>query len=212
MGDDGEISEALYNLSFPLMYSGEIDAAEENLKESLRLSEGIERKIGVGRAYWGLGEIAVFRQQWQEVVDWNLRAADEFLAIDAPFDLGWSWFMVAHGYTKENQSDEAEPYLERTLEIFAATTDLSALTLIFEALSLAALRREDRGRAARLIGAAHRLKADTGVAITELDVNQFPEMVEFLNQRSDSDETAYQEGYGNTVEEAVAYARGEASV
>jgi hypothetical protein len=37
-------------------------------------------------------------------------------------------------------------------------------------------------------------------------------MVEFLNQRSDSDETAYQEGYGCTVEETVAYARGEASV
>lgn len=212
VGDDADISEALYNLSFPLMYSGDIDGAEECLRESLRLSERIERKIGVGRAYWGLGEIAVFRQQWPEVVDWNKRAAEEFLALDAPFDLGWSWFMVAHGHAKENQSDAAEPYLERTLEIFAATTDLSALTLIFEALSLAALRREDRARAARLIGAAHRLKADTGVAITELDVNQFPEMVEFLNQRSDSDETAYQEGYGCTVEETVAYARGEASV
>jgi predicted ATPase/class 3 adenylate cyclase len=209
IGDNDDIAEALYNLSFPLLYSGELDRAEEFFRESLRLSERSERKIGVGRAYWGLGEVAVFRQHWADAVTWTKRAADEFMALDAPFDLGWSWFMIAHSYAKDDKSDEAEPYLERCLEIFAASTDLSALALIFEALALAALRRGDRVRAARMAGAGHRLSADTGVSITEVDINQFAEMVEFLDQRSDSDEAAYQEGYGYTVEEAVAYARGE---
>jgi predicted ATPase/class 3 adenylate cyclase len=210
VGDDDDIAEALYNLSFPLMYAGDLDRAEENFNESLRLSEGSGRKIGVGRAYWGLGEIAVFRQQWADAITWNTRAADEFMALDAPFDLGWSWFMLAHSYAKDNRSDEAEPFLERCLEIFAATTDVSALALIFDALSLAALRRGDRVRAARMAGAGHRLSADTGVNISEVDVNQFPEMVEFHAQRSDSDEAAYQEGYGYSVEEAITYAGGEA--
>jgi hypothetical protein len=48
------------------------------------------------------------------------------------------------------------------------------------------------------------------VSISEVDINQFAEMVEFLNHRSDSDEAAYQEGYGYTVEEAITYARGGA--
>jgi hypothetical protein len=61
-----------------------------------------------------------------------------------------------------------------------------------------------------MAGAGHRLSADTGVNISEVDVNQFPEMVEFLAQQSESDEAAYQEGYGYTVEEAITYARGEA--
>jgi non-specific serine/threonine protein kinase len=210
IGDDDDVSEALYNLSFPLMYAGDLDRAEEFFKESLRLSERSGRRIGVGRAYWGLGEIAVFRQHWADAVTWNKRAAEEFMALDAPFDLGWSWFMLAHSFAKDNRAGEAEPYLERCLEIFAATTDVSALALIFDALSLAALRRGDRVRAARMAGAGHRLSADTGVSISEVDVNQFPEMVEFLAQRSDSDEAAYQEGYGYTVEEAITYARGGA--
>jgi tetratricopeptide (TPR) repeat protein len=193
------------------MYSGEIDAAEELLRESLRLSEGVDRKVGIGRAYWGLGEIAVFTQRWQEVVDWNLRAAEEFLAIDAPFDLGWSWFMVAHAYLKDNMSDKAAPYLERALDIFAASKDLSALTLVFDALSLVAVKRDDRARAARLIGAADRLKADTGVAITEVEANQFPGMEEFRNGMLESDEAAYEEGRRYTVEEAIACARGAVS-
>jgi tetratricopeptide (TPR) repeat protein len=210
VGDDDDVAEALYNLGFPLMYAGELDRAEENFNESLRLSERRGRKIGVGRAYWGLGEIAVFREQWADAVTWNKRAADEFIALDAPFDLGWSWFMIAHSFAKDHRSEEAELYLERCLDIFAATTDVSALALIFDSLSLAALRRGDRVRAARMAGAGHRLSADTGVNISEVDTNRFPEMVEFLAHRSDAEEAAYQEGYGYTIEEAITYARGEA--
>lgn len=210
VGDDDDVAEALYNLGFPLMYAGELDRAEEYFNESLRLSESRGRKIGVGRAYWGMGEIAVFRQQWADAVTWNKRAADEFIALDAPFDLGWSWFMIAHSFAKDHRSEEAELHLERCLDIFAATTDLSALALIFDSLSLAALRRGDRVRAARMAGAGHRLSADTGVNISEVDTNQFPEMVEFLAHRSDAEEAAYQEGYGYTIEEAISYARGEA--
>ncbi|MGF1616784.1 MAG: hypothetical protein ACFCU2_03090 [Acidimicrobiia bacterium] len=206
-GEGGDVSEALYNMSFPLMYSGDVDGAEEVLEESLEISQRIGRRMGIGRAYWGLGEIAVFRQQWPDVVTWNLRAADVFDSLDAPFDLGWSWFMVAYGYSSQNLSDDAEPYLERCLEIFAGTTDVSALALVFEALSLVALRNGDTTRASRLVGAAHRIKADTGVAITELEINQNPEAQEFLRDMSEADRASYEEGLHYTIEEAVGYAR-----
>lgn len=206
-GDDADISEALYNMSFPLMYTGDVDGAEKLLEESFEISERIERRMGIGRAYWGLGEIAVFREQWPKVVDWNLRAAEVFETLDAPFDLGWSWFMAAHGYSKQNLPEEAAPYLERCLEVFASTTDVSALTLVFEALSLVALRRGNLARAGRLVGASHRIKADTGVAIAEVEINQYPEAKQFLQKMSDADQAAYQEGFGYTIEEAIAYAR-----
>ncbi|MEX1093731.1 MAG: adenylate/guanylate cyclase domain-containing protein [Acidimicrobiia bacterium] len=206
-GEEGDVSDALYNMSFPLMYSGDVDGAEKLLEESLEISQRIGRRIGIGRAYWGLGEIAVFRQQWTKSVEWNLRAVEVFDSLDAPFDLGWSWFMAAHGYSKQNLPEEAAPYLERCLEVFAGTTDVSALALVFDALSLVALRRGDTARAGRLVGAAHRIKADTGVAIVEVEINQYPEAQEFLREMSEADHAAYQEGLGYTIEEAIAYAR-----
>lgn len=115
--------------------------------------------------------------------------------------------MAAHGYSKQNLPEEAAPYLERCLEVFASTTDVSALTLVFEALSLVALRRGNLARAGRLVGASHRIKADTGVAITEVEINQYPEAKQFLEEMSGADQAAYQEGFGYTIEEAIAYAR-----
>lgn len=209
LGDEAEISEALYNLSFPYGYAGDVDKANELLNESLEICRRIGRKVGVGRAYWGLGNMAGFVSDWAGLISYSHLAAEEFAALDVPFDLGWAWFMVAHGHLKSDQPEHAEEYLLRALEIFGAVTDLSGLALVFEALAFVALKRGDRSRAARLGGSAHRIRADTGIAITEIEINRFAEIVEFLENRDEATEAAYQEGRGFSTEEAVAHARGE---
>ena len=50
LGSDRGVAEALYNLSFPMSYSGEIAEAQELLAESLQLSEQTGWKLGEGRA------------------------------------------------------------------------------------------------------------------------------------------------------------------
>lgn len=208
-GNDVDVAEALYNHSFPLAYSGDVEYARRQLEESLELSQGQGRRIGVGRALWGLGQVETFNENWDAVLELNTRAAEELSGIDAPFDLGWAWFVIAHAHQKAGRSDQAVPFLRKALDIFEQTRDVSALTLLFEAFSLAALRHGDGGTSARLLGASNRLKADTGVSITEVEVNQFSDMIEFMEHRDAVFDAAYEEGLGYSIDEAIALARGD---
>lgn len=210
-GSEAEVAEALYNMSFPLAYAGDLDGAEQLLKESLSISDRIGRRIGVGRAYWGLADFEGFREDWDSLIRLSLQAAAEFENLDAPFDLGWAWFMVAFGHLRKGESAEASGYLVRAVDIFAAVEDLSALTLLFESLGVVALRGGDEVWAAKLAGAAHRLKADTGVSIGETSQSQFPEFVEFLGDADEVVKAAYDEGRALSLEEGIDLARATGS-
>lgn len=211
--DDAEISEALYNLSFALGYDSDIDQAEALLRESLELSEGIGRTIGVGRAHWGLANMGAYREDFSPVIDHLERAIEVFTGIDAPFDLGWAHFMLAHSRFKMAETEGVfEPEL-RALEIFAAVDDLSALVLILELLSALMLSLRQDDRAAYFAGAAQRIKENTGVAIGDVDLNQYEQMSEFLEGIDLSTDLYphFLEGYNAPLDEVVAAARGTLS-
>mgnify|MGYP002623042571 FL=1 len=203
-GSEEELADALYNMAFPLLYAGEQSQAESLLQQSLTLNQKLGREIGIGRALWGLGDAASFREDWEEVIELTQKAAERFDGLDAPFDQGWSWFMIAHGHLKAGRAPEAEPFLLKALQLFAVSTDLSGLILVFESLSYVAFTRGELTRCARLAGAAHRIKADTGISIAEVEQNQFSDLVDFIANRDEVIEAAYQEGWATSVEEVVA--------
>ena len=206
-GDESDVAEALYNLSFTYAFTEDFDKAEELLQESLGLSERLGDRIGIGRAYWGLGNMVSFRSDWDALTDYMHRATTEFEALDRPFDLGWSYFMNGYGFALSGETTDARRYLLKAMDIFAAVLDVSALTLILEMYALVLVKEGDGLRAAQLAGAAHRLKADTGVGIGDVSFNQYPELNEFLNAADEKTEEAYQEGHRLSVEDAIALAR-----
>lgn len=203
IGNEEEIAEALYNMAFPAAYAADYQRAEELVQESLTISERIGRQIGVGRAYWALGNFAGFREEYDSVFRLSLRAAEELETLDAPYDLGWAWFMVAFGHLRQGNDVQARDYLVRAIEIFAGVKDVSALTLLFANMGVVALRMGDEVAAAKLGGAADRLTADIGVAISEVDMNQFPEFMEFINAGDEVVQAAYAEGRALGLEEAI---------
>lgn len=206
-GDEKDVAEALYNLSFSYGFSGEFERAEELLQESLEISERLGNRVGVGQAYWGLGNLAGFQEDWDGVIDHMQRARAEFEALDRPFDLGWALFMGGYGHQHKDEPEEARRYVLKALDMFTGVLDVSAMTLIFEVLAVVAVVQGEGSRAARLAGAAHRLKADTGVALGDLRFNQYPELVAFLDEASEETMAAYEEGYGLRIEDAIALAR-----
>jgi predicted ATPase len=193
-GDEEAISEAMYNLSFARGYDGDLEGAEELLHESLELSERIARPIGVGRAEWGLANMGVYREDYSESIDRLHRAVSMFSGLDAPFDLGWSWFMLAHTYHKRGESDLAREPLRNALEIFSTVGDVSALALIFGLLAALMVTDSQSELAAFFTGAAHRVESDTGVAIGDVDLNRYPEMVEFLDNLDLASRASFEEG------------------
>lgn len=198
--DDEQVAEALYNLSFGVGYAGDFESAFALLYESLELSQRSGRGLGVARAHWGIGNLAVYQDNWELALSSFLKAIKEFSSIDAPFDLGWAWFMLAHTYLKTDELTEAKTPLAEALAIFAEVEDVSALALIFEFMGVLTFLTGDENRAQYFVGAAQRLKADTGVAIADVDLNQYEELADLEMKRAGEGLALYEEGLNASLE------------
>jgi predicted ATPase/class 3 adenylate cyclase len=207
VGSEEEISEALYNLSFALGYAGDLEEAKSLLRESLDLSERIGRSIGVGRAHWGLANMAAYDEDWGAAVDSLNRSVDVFGSIDAPFDLGWAWFMLAHSHLKMDQLERVREPERNALEIFARVGDISALALIIEMVATLLAVEGDRGASAYFAGAVSRIKAETGVAIQDVELNRYPEMKELMRTLGDLEAVSFEEGMNADLDDVIERAR-----
>ena len=114
---------------------------------------------------------------------------------------------MAHIRLRKGDFDQVREPAERTLEIFARVRDLSALTLLFEAVAGLAVVEGDRPTAARFAGAAHRIKNDTGVAIGEVDSNEFDALREFLVSMDEMDQAYFDEGFNTDLDVVIARVR-----
>lgn len=203
VGSDAEIAEALYNLSFPVGFAKDMDGAADLLRQSLELSERLESPLGVGRAYWGIANQAFYEEDWDAIDESLERSVVEFSKIDAPYDLAWAWFMFAHAAFKKGEPGKVREPVRNALEIFARERDLSALSLILEVVTTLSVVNGDRPNGSYLTGAASRLRADTGLAIVDVDTNRYPEMVEFLESMDDMDRVHFAEGFSAALEDVI---------
>lgn len=202
VGSQADVAEGLYNLSFALGYEGD-STAKETLHQSLELSEQLGRPIGIGRAYWGIANLNYYQENWDEALQALQNAADQFSKVDAPYDLGWTWFMFAHiGFKMGRPGPVREP-LEKALAIFAKVRDLSALVLILEVLSTLCVVDGDRTSGAYFTGATRRIKTETGAGIVDIELNRYPEMVTFLESMNEMELVSYDEGYSADVDDVI---------
>jgi hypothetical protein len=74
-------------------------------------------------------------------------------------------------------------------------------------MALVSLHLGHRVGAARLHGASHRLKAETGIAISDVDINRYPELVELVSGEDEVAAAAYAEELGLGLDEVTEYAR-----
>jgi predicted ATPase/class 3 adenylate cyclase len=206
-GEKTELADALYNLSFPLAYMQQNLEAEAVLERSLQISEEARHMLGVGRAYWGLGNLRAFEEDWSDVVELCVKSARIFSDIDAPFDLGWARFVACIGWLRQDEYEEGRLALRLASDLFSGVGDLSAMTLILDIASVLALGVGDRRRAAYTAGAAQGLKEDTGVKIEEVDINQWPQSVEFLANLTPEEQAAFDEGMVADLPDMIAELR-----
>jgi predicted ATPase/class 3 adenylate cyclase len=206
-GTDQELAGALYNLSFPVGYLKSNDEAEEVLSEALEIYEQLGDPVGVGRVHWGLGNNASYREDWVQALD-HFKTAEDYLdGGDAPFDLGWTWFMQGWVGLRLGDSDLALHPTKRSLELFVDVRDTSALLLVLESLAGVALHLGDPVRAARLHGAANGLRLETGVQIQDVDINRYQELEDIMDAEDEVIQAAYAEGLEMSLDEAIEHAR-----
>lgn len=190
-GDSRQLANALYNASFPVGYTGDRDRATNYLEDSLRLSEESGDRLGIGRAYWGLCDQAFFRGEYATCIELARKAEQEFERLDAPFDLGWARFMVAHASYLSGDLGTARRYIDAALPLFVDAGDVSAFTLVMYAKAGIVEAEGDRATAAFLLGALDVFIDLYGAGLGDVTENQYgpllalkestdPEVVEAL--------------------------------
>ncbi len=205
-GSDLEVANALYNASFPIGFGGDRDRAHAYLEESRSLADTAGDLLGVGRALWGMGDQAQYVGDSETVIHYVEPAEGIFRELDAPYDLGWSRFMLAEAHYSLGHLTEARLYFTDGLRDFARVSDRSAMVL-FLFLKAAILYEEGAiDDAARLLGAVDAIRERTGTRIADMGLPGY-ENVRALHRNPPTETAAaLAAGQRMSFEEAVAFA------
>jgi predicted ATPase len=210
VGDKQAIANAIYNDAFPILVGRtQLERARALLLEALPLFQELKDEVGVGRTYWGLGNADYF-QRIYEPARQQLEAAEAiFRRLDVRFDLAWSLHTLGLVALKTDRVAAARAYFTEALTMFVQAQDVSGILLQLDNLAAVARLEGDPVGATRLFAAAAAHQLTTGTGLGHLLREQ--------EGRTGSDglddqqaETAWAEGRAMSLDQAVAYALGEA--
>lgn len=164
-----DLAHALYNASFPLKVGSQHEKARQYLGESLAIARAHDDRAGVGRAFFGLCDSALLDGDLKLALDWARKAEWELDGLDAPFDVGWTRFMIAHASYLAGDHVSAREYVDSALSMFIEARDLSAMVLIMYIKARVLEAEEEPLEAARLLGAIEVLVKEIGVGLVEVE-------------------------------------------
>ncbi|HET6650928.1 MAG TPA: adenylate/guanylate cyclase domain-containing protein [Candidatus Limnocylindria bacterium] len=219
LGDRRGLAEAHYGISFTWAIIGlpEADHAAQattHVNRAREIFTELGDESGVARSEWALANVAYGMAQSDDARKHARHALEIFERLGDGFMVGWATFTnslsdLYDDYTTEGGRPEslrqAHEWLVRSLRVFAEAQDVSAYTLVLDALALVALRSGDSLRAARLSGAVSNLERTSGTGLNLWN----REVLGFDPQTLRSDPAladAWAAGEVMTAQEAVAYA------
>lgn len=198
-----DIAHALYNASFPVNSTGDPGLAQDYLKESLAIYKGNGDQLGVGRAYWGLCDLAFLGGDTAGCIAFARKAESIFEQLDAPFDLGWSRFMIGHASYISGDPVTARHAFDTALPLFIDAGDISAFVLVVYAKAGILEIEGDRVTAARLLGALEVLVKQSGAGIGEVEANRYGSLLELRESTDPEIKEALSAGRRLSTEEVV---------
>ncbi|MCW5717590.1 MAG: hypothetical protein KIS68_07150 [Bauldia sp.] len=178
VGDDNEVANAIYNLSFteilPLMQgTGGAASARDRGPRLLALCEealGLFRRhgnrVGEGNVTWGMGGLLYFLDRAVEGEKHILESLAIFREVKDRRMEAWALHMLVLIHLRLNRAEAAEADGRAALTLFHAAGDLSGVAMVLGDLALTATKLGDRRRAGRLNGVAERLYSATGAALS----------------------------------------------
>jgi tetratricopeptide (TPR) repeat protein len=199
-------ANALYNLSFAVMYNAEgptPELARANALEALEIYRRIGDRAGEARTLWALSNVDWSSNVWSaEAVDYARRALAAFRELDDRFQVAWATYTLALFAIRERKVEEAVAGLSEALEIFAAAGDVSGYVLVIDAVALLANVTGDVEAAARLSGAVSELERRSGTGLNPVNREVMEWRPEELQARPET-ANAWRAGVLLTASEAV---------
>ena len=222
IGDEAELANALYNVSFTFAFTPEMQVdADPDLGQLglhyLERARDAFHKLGdvhgEANALWGIGNYEYFRKLPGNGVEEFRKTLGMFRDVGDLTMEAWSLHMLGTALLRNGDVEEARGHVEHAVQHFYAAGDASGLTLTFDDLSAIAVADGDLPRAARLRGAARNLTAATGAELARYVEDTFETGVRpGIRSHMSSDEVQRYgaEGAAMNLDEAVAYALGGA--
>ncbi len=207
LGDNTLLSNALYNLSFPVSFLGRVDEARHQLDRALPLAEAEEDRLTVGKILWAQGDAAFTDRDWEHAREHFEKAILELVELDDMFMKGWAHRMLGTTLLELGETDRAREHLEQGLAIFGPAGDLSGI--VFHLLDFARLARIEghNERAVILLGAALGQEQRGGTGLVLAGPNDPTLVEEALAAVDQADvERLTERGRAMSVEDAITFA------
>jgi len=208
LGDPAEVANALYNNALTRAYgSNDTEAAGAMLTEAEETFRSLGNDAGLADVHWGMGSMGYRNDaDRDESIRLLSMAVAEYAAVGNVFGEGWANFEIGSMLAREEEYDNAEPYLQRGLQLLGSSRDYSALVMFAGILAMIAGQRGDRERAIRLAGVAYGLRDLSGLDIISIAVNQEATFAEAeLDALEGELAEVYQEGRAMGYDDALAY-------
>jgi predicted ATPase len=208
LGDEVELSAALYEFSFVFSSRGDSDEATAMLQEAMVLAEAAGDTYSKGRAEFGFFNVNWYKSRTKLALEHARAAAAALSDIDAPYDLGWAEWSMGDSLMRLGDTVGAAKCLDTALPRFVAAGDLSAMILFFKTYAAIASLDGDTPRAARLAGAAESLQEVTGAKLYTVAAWVAPNkaVTELIGELDEEASAEYQAGRRMGAEAAAAYA------
>jgi predicted ATPase/class 3 adenylate cyclase len=216
LGDESEIANACYNLSFAAwMDQADLSEAERLssvLDEAAEIYRRLGDKEGLAKSLWAQADLSYFiKKDLERARALSNEGLAFFRETKDEFGLGWSLHQAGSLNIKARRLDDARRELEEGLALFAKAGDVSGITLFLGDFARLAAASGDVLRGVRLSGAAAALQRKSGTDLAAI-INDLEGKVDSSRHPSTKEAAAaWAEGQALSVDEAVAHALGRAA-
>jgi predicted ATPase/class 3 adenylate cyclase len=217
VGDEAEVANALYNLSFTYSMATVNDPASQRvageiLDEALAIYRRLGDDRGTANVLWAQGIQAYFSNDNAAAAPFFAEALDLYRKVGDRTQEAWALHQLGSARLKLGQTAEARELIRSALRIFEDTGDISGMTMALDDLAAVAVTDGDLDRAARLDGLARRLQASSGAMLAGLVQQAFESATRpEASNRMDPQELEHHraEGAAFALPDGVRYALGQ---
>jgi predicted ATPase/class 3 adenylate cyclase len=208
VGDPKLLASALLDLSFIPSLEKDTDRSEAILREGLATAEEAGDRVLTAEFWSNIAFLEVERGNPADAIDLRRTAIEILREEGAVWTLSQSLAGLAMITRMVGDLDAARGYLHEALEMFAQARDTLSISMTLTLLALIANDDGHHERAARLVGAAARIRDELGGGIPPEFAGRWGDPEEEAQQAlgEDTYRRARAEGYAMSREEAVSYA------
>jgi predicted ATPase/DNA-binding SARP family transcriptional activator len=207
LGDSWHLASTLQNLGQVELSQSNFERASQLFEQTLTVLGGTGGKDQIAVVLYRLGIVARCREDYEGALGFEQRClilaeelGDKQIEAYALGELGVIWQLVGN-------SDRASTVLKESLELLVGVGDRWCITKTLEAMGAVSVEREALPRAARLFGAAERLREDIGAPLEPYEQAAHQRRVAAVRAAlgvAESEEL-WREGRAMSFEDAIAF-------